>query len=400
MRYLKRLRSYIKGSLIPVAAIILAFTFSIWTGVRAFSYYYDISLNYRIVKNNTLKNAYFWAKAIGPSDFSSNSLDEFMKQAIERLRSDERIDKLFFISGTSPVKYKGKGITIGFYEEGITDAFPELKNMGMDFSDDPDGCILASRIFNDVRTGSDFEIICGPPGNTAVTMHSIGHLVYPYKHLYFGGGGTKLSANDLFAPGDCLLMQATETNISRFSQLTSIIYSPDILFSLKDNVTSEEINDITTWLSDYGTLDTLDSIIENSRQDLQITLKKELLRPAVFMCASLVAFFSISIYMSKMKEKELAVGYICGASRKRLTLFVVSVNCITALIPALANICFILMAPNLHWEGLLSFDGMLYSQDLIWVVILYFAAAALVSALGVWISIGGRSPLIYLRGIE
>jgi uncharacterized membrane protein len=175
------------------------------------------------------------------------------------------------------------------------------------------------------------------------------------------------------------------------------------------------------------------------------SLKQSLPRPLFLLSASLMAYLSILILTFKRQEKNLAMYYLCGASKRKSTMLTFITFTIIALIPILLVVAFIVSWEPLNisgeinsmyrdylreadkngthytnmeelypgWKGFVleQFGGAINNriQKLInldiklvnlWIVFGFYGITALVAFLVTWLSMRKHSPLTYLRGVN
>ena len=378
-----------------IMAVILVI--SMWTGVKAFAEINDMLINYRVISNSKLNNAYLYSYFYTMDTFSPEGQNNTIDQIKKDLERNASVEAVFSVRAANDILCESNGKSIMFtillYDKGMDQVFPMLKVLGIDFSDNPDGVILASRIFNSFHKGDDLSFTIFPSERKA-SIKVAGHMHYPYKYLSLGGGGTELSLDDLFSSG---IMQATQSTLDLVDRFN---YYPDLLVDFSADSAAEEISLIIEELRETGNVDSLNEIMERYYRELSIIVKQSAPRPLFFMIASMIAFLSLMIMMIRSRERDLAIAYLCGATKKKSAFEMVRVGIIIALIPTIISISMIIIVPELAWRGVIEQDESVITPDLIWFVVMYFVVIIIVSAVMVLISMGKKTPLQYLRGLE
>ena len=116
--------------------------------------------------------------------------------------------------------------------------------------------------------------------------------------------------------------------------------------------------------------------------------------------ASLIAYLSVVILMIRKKEKNIAVEYLCGANKRQSVLTLILACCSISFIPVVAVSVMIIVVPEIQWLDRSAFLTEIITPDLIWIAVICFAFTIVISVIAVLMSVGRRSPLTYLRGLE
>jgi hypothetical protein len=221
--------------------------------------------------------------------------------------------------------------------------------------------------------------------------------------MEFGGSGTNLIASDMFSNNPGIIMQADEAAIDQLSRYADIKYYPDVLFTIKDGVSDSDASALISSLSIEGTVESLDDIIGNTEELIRSSFLRIYIKPLVYLIASLFALFSIVILVVRRKFPEMAIAYLTGASRQSILAQVAGVCFVITVIPTIINIAFVCAAPELNWRGKILGFGIseeYISSDLVWIVLLYFVLAVIISAAAMAVSMSGKSPLAYLKSLD
>ena len=404
MRYIKKLGAYMRGMRVLILFIVIILTVVMFMGVMSFAYINDALLEYRIVKNNNLKNAYYYARTISYSDLIGKNIDQTIKETYFSIKNDPIVENAYTTIVANYARYNGNVYSVVLYDPELVGAFPGLEKLGITFSGEENECVLSSQDFSNLRVGDRFEaelFFGSEPNRIAFIVSS--HLVSPYKQMEFGGSGTNLIASDMFSNNPGIIIQADEAAIDQLSHYADIKYYPDVLFTIKDGVSDSDTSALISSLSIEGTVESLDDIIGNTEELIRSSFLRIYIKPLVYLIASLFALFSIVILMVRRKSPEMAIAYLTGASRKSILAQVAGVCFVITVIPTIINIAFVCTAPELNWRGGILGFGIAeeyISSDLIWIVLLYFVLAVIISAAAMAVSMSGKSPLAYLKSLD
>ena len=404
MKYISRVISCTRGMRILVIFIVIVLTIVMLIGIMSLVYINDSLLEYKIVRNNQLKNAYYYARAIVYSDLIDKKIDHTLKDTYFSIKNNPLIESAYTTIVANFIRYKGGIYSLILYDPGLVTAFPGIETLGIKFYGEENECVLSSRAFNDLKIGDTFEaeLYFGNETNT-LSFRVSSHLVSPYKQLEFGGSGTILIASDLFSNNPGIILQADEVTIDYLEQISDVKYYPDVLFTIKEGVSDSDISIFLESLRTTGTVESLDDIIANTEELIKRSFMRIVIRPTVYLISSLFALFSIIVLMVRKKSLEMAVAYMIGASKKDLVALVVGVCIIITAVPTVVNVAFVLTAPALNWKGsVLGYViGEEYiSSNLVWIVMLYFVLAVLVSVIAMIVSMSDKSPLELLKSLD
>lgn len=404
MKVIKRLIAFQHGLRIMLILIVVILTIVMFLGITSIATINDSLLEYRIVRDNTLSNAYYYAMTITEGDLHKGNIDEAFKENYFNIKQNAAVESAYTTPVANSITYNNGFYSILLYDPELIKAFPRLTKLGITFSGGSHECVLGSRVFNQLSVGDDFPAHFVYGNNAAdITLKVSGHVVSPYKHLEFGGSGTYLQASNLFQNNDIIIMQADEAMLNELSEISSIMYYPDVLFTLKEGASETDVASLLKYLSLTGTVDSLDEIVARTRKNISNSFKIVFIRPAVLLVASMFAYFSLIVLMVRKKSKEMAVSYMIGARKKNFIIDMGAVCIIASIIPSIINALIILTANELDWLGKIPFyhfDGTFVTPDLLWVVAAYFILTMVVAVLAVLFSMGRKSPLAFLRGLE
>ena len=209
-----------------------------------------------------------------------------------------------------------------------------------------------------------------------------------------------MTSEDLLSNLPILIMQPDEETFAMLEKNTRIIYSPDVMFTFKRGTTDAQIEEAVQEFRKTGIVDSMSNIIERSREMIIDNVRAVISRPLFLMIASVIAYLNVILVMVFKKQKDMSVSYLCGARKRDIVSTVFWACFIVTVIPSLIATVFILVAPEMQWTGRFQSKGLLITTDHLWVVAGYFAFTVIASVVAILISLGRKSPLEYLRGLE
>ena len=400
MKVLRLISSYFQGIRLPAVILSCMMSLAVFVGVLTLSRVLYVIHDYTIVRDTTLADAYYVGTFYTIEELvqDPNKIYRETEAAIEELSHAPGTEKVYAACTATPLDYSGTGISICLIEPGLTEAFPRLKQTGVDFSSDPNGCLLGSRIFNRVKDGGLIELQFFMPEPHTETFSVNGHIRHPYKQMIFPSAGTTPRASDLFAVGDIILMQATAENMNRLSQIAEIQYNPNYIVSLDPAASEEAREEVLEYLNAQGLVTPLETIIANSAQMVAKELKLQLPTPIFLLISSSVAYLSILFLIFRKKAYEISVYHVTGGSKKACVMLTFLSGCIISLPALILNTLFVLLIPQYDWISNAHLSGMSVTPDILYLVFGYYLFTVFLSGLVAACSMAKHSPLSYLRG--
>ena len=406
MRSLKKITAFFYGRTAELLLVIIVAVASLITSILSAASIYDKCVNYLIVKNNKLNNAYLYAFAYTPGIIDSYGVDgmkELFRVKAEEIKNNTIVEKAYTVKISNSIEYNGVRTSIILYENGFIKEFPMLGRFGLGFADDSDGCILTTSVFNEIHDGEYFDVdFYFGQEKTHGMLRSAGHLRYPYKHFEFAGYSSNLEADDVIVNSDVIIMQPDEGTLEMLNRYTNVTYMPDVLFTIRENASPKDVESFINELNNSGYVESFDDVVNNSRETVFEALRYQFIRPFFFMISTVAAFLSIMVVVVNTKRRDMAIAYLCGAQRIDLINTAIHSSIAVCSVPSIIGVAFILLAPGLQWTGRLERfgDGSLITPELIWIVVAYFVLTLIVSVIAVLLTIGRKTPIENLRRFE
>lgn len=401
MKLLRLISSYFRGIQLPAVVLSFMMSLAVFVGVLTLARVLFIIDDYKTVKNTTLTDSYYVGTFYTIEELvkDPNKIYRETETAIEKLSNAPGTKKVYAARSATPLDYSGKGISICLIEPGLTEAFPELKLSGVDFSNDPNGCLLGSKIFNQIKNDGLIELQFYIPETHTQTFSVNGHIRHPYKHMIFPSSSTTPLAANMFAVGDIILMQATEENIDKLSQIAEIRYNPNYIVSLNSEASEEDREEVLQYLNEQGLVTSLETVITNSEQQVVKELKSNLPTPIFLLISSSVAYLSTLLLIFRRKAYELSIYHLTGGSKRACVMLVFISGCIISLPALILNTLFVLLIPQYDWISNAHLSGMSVTPNILILVFGYYLFTTFISGLVSAFSMLKHSPLSYLRGV-
>ena len=391
---LAKIKNLLSGMDIQAGFLAVICTVTMFAGLMVAGRINDMASTYRIFKSNTLGEAYCFSDFLAVGGFDDE--DELFSKWRETLQASPAFGEMYSFRHIGPPfidEARDISINVILYDPGFADRFPLLKTLGADFTEDPDGAVLGSAVSFDI-TDSGELVLYNYAYQRHVAFHVIGKLRRPFKIILPTGSGTTLRLSDLINTGDIMLMQATDKVLSEFDH---IHYNKiGFIFTIRSGASDSDRNKLLQDMKYLGTVESLEDMLSAARDELKTTIINQLPLPLFVLLSTLIAYLSMVVLMIRKKQADMAVEYICGASRKKLVAEMIFTCCLVTLLPCVINLLILLYIPDMVYYGTTA----LLTPDLIWVVAAYFAVTVIVATVSVAAAFAGHSPMENLRGLE
>ena len=159
MKFLTALNSYIRDSVLPMIILAIMLTFSILLLVTTVAQVGYIMYDYDVVASAELDNAYYISNVMSAEEFNEWYITPYdeVSEKFETMRSDPSVESVFTVRSITSSFYGNRQLSIVIFEREMLDYFPELKKSGLNFTDDPYGCILATPELNSYKEGDTLD---------------------------------------------------------------------------------------------------------------------------------------------------------------------------------------------------------------------------------------------------
>ncbi len=351
MKFLHTLWHYQKGIRLASFVLALLLIWAIMAGVLTYARVQNLTTGLQILKSAQSENAYFSMHFSTGEEIVSGEDQEMAKDLEKALEAEEMVQTVFSIRTVNPVSYDGTGLSITLYEPEMIEFFPALKQLGIDFSREPDGALLGSPIFSGIKAGDTVTLHFAKQANNPKpqTFPVAGNLPAPCQRMTLSSANTALSALGLFKEGEAILMQSTEQVMEKLKGYARRVdYDCNLIVVFKEGYAEEDCRALLSKLAPSNMTLSLGEVIENSEIAASNTLKQHLPQPLFLAISSLFAYFSILILNFKKKERELSIVYILGGSRKKCAMLSLAHFLSCAAVPLLLSSLLVLFWNNLE----------------------------------------------------
>lgn len=237
MKFLTALNSYIRDSVLPMIILAIMLTFSILLLVTTVAQVGYIMYDYDVVASAELDNAYYISNVMSAEEFNEWYITPYdeVSEKFETMRSDPSVESVFTVRSITSSFYGNRQLSIVIFEREMLDYFPELKKSGLNFTDDPYGCILATPELNSYKEGDTLEMSLSGAGSATQALNVLGHVSYPYHGMTFSSGGNNIDVSSLFSEsGGVFMLYSDELMATLMERNAEIKYNPGYMVVFKD----------------------------------------------------------------------------------------------------------------------------------------------------------------------
>ena len=324
---------------------------------------------------------------------------------------------IYFEDGSTTNQYES-AVLIHTINPGMFEFFPNLKEM-LPFKNPRGIYIVGDEVFKGVRAGDtircytptikemnmeDPNVIDSYPGFIA-EFSVEGRYGLPFIMPCMSPGGTSAVEKSIVDRQEkpFLLMLDTEENIEWLSSIGFKQWHHDFSFYIryKEDATKEEIAEVEAMYTPLGGLVSLEEVQKNLVSHLK-DIFLDLLPGAILRTSiMLLCYVSLIVLTVKKKRKEIAVSYICGATKEKNAGMITALLFLVTVPAGLLNLLYIYLAPNMRKLAKQHFDPsfMHFVRDRIsvYTVLGYFAVMLLLGWILVKATMGKRSPIVYFK---
>lgn len=427
MKFIRLFSHYRRGIRLYSFLMAVLMTWAMLWGVSVYGRVQYLTADLDIISSADVENAYYLCYFPTKEEFMEGKDMEYAAYTERALESDSSIETVFSIQVVTAVYIGEARVSLTLYEPEMIAFFPGLKKLGMDFSENPNGIILAGQL----SAPAGEEVVLRVSGKKAA-FSVAGQLQAPYRRMTFSVSATNPYAGDLFSDGEAVLMQRTDAVMEKLQTLTNRAnYDTNLMVVFDETTTPEQQKALLKEKAAGYMAFPLAELVKNSKNQVADTLKQELPQPLFLAISATVAYLSIAVLTFQKKQQTLAQLYLCGASHRKCAAVVFSAFQMFAVVPILLNVLFIFLWPRIDWNALspasliisdpeitawalehqeilgvisrlhrLISTSIVVRPDCLWVVFWYYILTMLVS-LGTTVGVMRKyTPHTFLKGVS
>lgn len=426
MKTLEIVRAYFRGIRFQMLLLSIMMAFSLFLSVRAVSKYEYLRVGLDVVdspRKNDLHYVFCFTTAGDKLQQGTIALFYNTKERMKTLSDISAVESVYTIweannllelsspeerkaaeqkvmdailAGEEPELPKNTTTSVFFYEEEMLKDFPALKKLGIDLKSV--GCLLGKDTFRNFEQDGQITLYSTTNEEVFKAYPVSGRLKHPYLTMSFGKSSTQqMDSSDFLRKEASIIFEYNEDN--KYEFFASIVPNTNFMLKFRQDATEAERRAVLDGLGDVYYTQAVADIAEETERKMREKLWEELPKPMFMLLVSMVAFFSTVILTVKTKEKEAAVYYLCGASRRRCAALTVLTFVPVSLVPTVIGLIYTMIRPVLEWNGVLAVtENTLTSSITQSFLILYFFFTLVLSTVSVFAIMKKKSPVQLLKG--
>lgn len=439
MKNFRLIGSYFHGICFQSVLLVLIMSFSLLLAVNAVGRYENMYSSFDVIDSPRKNDMYYVYRIVGNSD-NTSVIEGEMKRQMDFLKNKEGIEDVYtvwqvdglFLTPLSErpllpqpdlngdgietdeefqeyneqfIKYQEAAskqrANIILYDPEMLKDFPGLSDLGIQWKKGKEQGLLLSA-FNRREYGNSAHItFYHETKEDAFFTYDIAGIIpgNSYRSLVFDPVRDETAIQTSFGflkSTNACLLQYTEENLEKF-RYTAAHPSLNFILKFSSEMSMEERKAVFKEIEKNGYYLPLSDIVENSREEMQNSIRENLPKPLFLLAVSIVAFFSTVTLTVRKKEKEMAIFYLCGGTKRKLCIISILAFSLISLIPTLVACLYAALIKN----DLLQSTEQLYMGSITSSFIVGFFLLALSISVGeVLASMFRKSPMEFLRGAE
>ncbi len=399
MKKIKLLGSYSRNVRFSIVVLVLMMLVVLYMVIDVVGQICYIRASYDLVSGSARSPDQLYVfQSWGSSNRSGK--ETAMDIALKAAKSDPAVST-YCVYYTAWVSYHGQTTNLVLYDREMIDLFPILQQNGVIFTE-PMGCVVGGEGFENTEPGDKItlEFRRGEVKNIEFPVN--GKLTYP--NLYFSLSETTTdgkTADSMISPGSqIIIMEANADVLVLLDEVAMVRNTTNFIFAFEAGTPDSHKEEFINKIRDVGLIVPFTEVLKNTEIAIQEKYVETLPIPLFLLLVSTTAFFSTMILIFKKKEQELAINFLCGASRKECITTVIVLFSIIALIPTLVGIGYVLYYPYIERPGYIPIPELIIDWRCILVVLAYYVLTQAFAAFAVWLQMRSHTPLGLLRGTE
>lgn len=409
---MKRLIIYwenFKTTWVSNLAILILLTISIYFFVDAYGIFRAEIDTYTRLKNADTENmVYFEEKQIVYN--SENYVNEYRALAseIENFAAVDYVDMSF----SGYVNFEGEQreelASLNVVKEQQKVLYPVLKKgewplQGVNEDGSLNAVVSGKYLYGHTKVGDVITVKLNRQEHVEIKIKIAGILPYPCYMPYYGGGGSTIAADSLFANYDTILVYDGELMQSLMDQYPgSFGVDRNFMVKFDADASEEDLEEAMQFLRNRGAIHPVSEILNQSKIELAESFKSVMLQPIFFLFTTFLAFISMMILSIYKRIQDHSVFYLVGCSKKRIMVDMTIQIGIISLISGLLNLLYVLNYSKLVAMDVIHYDVvfLVFDNQVIWVVVGIILAIYLLTVCVAMSIMKKRSPVDMLRKFE
>lgn len=326
---------------------------------------------------------------------------EAFSQEVESLSGVQEVVSIYHINDSF---YNNSAFSIYLYDKTLLDLFPLRYSGFQGFTSTgitEDGklqVILSGDYFDGETVGEPMEMRVGGKN---IEMLPVGKIKFPYITPRFSISGNGNTIPNYFSRNELPIALMTPETKKLLGENVTIYTNPSFLVYLEEDYTQQELEAVKEKLSEYGTSNTYQELIDKTNEPPVTNMENALLLPLAFSVVATIAFLSVSILSIYKKLDQSAILYLCGCSKRRSYLYLSGILAGVGLLAAALTAGYITLLPVLQHHEIISKNMLLLVDEKSLLLVGIYLLFLLLISFGVpWLMMRKYSPLESYRRME
>ncbi len=340
MKRLKLFFSDIKDTWFSHIIVLIIMIASVFSFARAYGRYRYISDPYHLLESAGIENSLY---------FEEKNLEymgeNYTSEITELTRKIEQFPAVEYASGIDSVTIlcQNGGFSLSIFDEGIKGLYPKTLQ-GEWFTDavNEDGSInavMTDEYISGVEVGDVLEVYLAGNNDVSITIKITGILPYYSQLPSLSAQASEMLTEYLYNAKGALLVQNNPI-IEDLKKTYSQSFSNDgnFIVIFRDGASQSDIDECKTFLGSNGGYHEMSNILQQSKENMDLALKKNMISPLFYLFIAFMAFISITALTIYKKMDHQAVYLLIGCSKRRMLTDVLTQMGIICLIAGALNI--------------------------------------------------------------
>ena len=319
---------------------------------------------------------------------------------IKSLKANPLIKEIAYMRHTGTLKYNEENVTVFLYNDILWERLFSFQTADISSLENKSGaipCITACSHFKEAEDSQSILLRAeyDVSGKNPLMFQIASHVPYPYYIPAFLTAGTMQSTDEFFSSGQYVVIRETEENLSKLKGITPIYPCVSLFITFHEHAPQGDIEAFLQDLRNTYSIESAASIYENTEKSIASRRLKLLPMPVFLLVVSSAAFLSLSVLLLHKKEKEHAIYYLCGYSRRKVFLMSLCALGIPAFAAAILNSIFLLHYSSV--QNIFKFNDTLLNIAFIKIVLIYLVSMLCICVLLPLIRLRNKSEIEIFR---
>ncbi|MDD3260476.1 MAG: ABC transporter permease [Oscillospiraceae bacterium] len=381
MKFFQIFLEFYRKNILAAIVLIVILTISLFSVMSAAVQYNYLSYAKTFYTHAGLENSVY----VMPK-FTTQT--EKLLQQADHLRNQEGVEAVL-TQKTAGAQYGGEFQNLYFYNQ-AEQKMPVHLSAGTNFQQAkaaPQGTrnaiVSSGGAFQTIKCGDTLQLFAGSTDGKEcpLSIHVIGKLAAPQLLPDFGTAsyGTALPFDQLLTNATNAVILQDDATTKTLQKQLSVIASPCYFLSFRSDASAAQKDAVFSTVESTGAYISYQTLLNDTKIQLHTKMQKLFGLPVFFLVVSTVAFLSVSVLLVTKKLKDHIIYYLCGCSKRRSRLFILTNILSISLIPCLLNGLLLFRAPALQQVGLFPVEHAVVYPSLFFLLLGYLVLSVFLS---------------------